>query len=368
MCRLVSLLGLIFSATAVSADAQHNKWCQITTPDFELVSDVRQEDGRALARILTSFKLAVEALTGERLEGPPLKIIAFRRARDSRRVFANPNVDGRGILLKKRSTLAFVYKDTYPARLRARAAFSEYAHYLLRIRQSLDYPAWYDEGYARLLSTMYSSRKGVVVGHVPPIVRPRMARLEPTLAELLEARRPFRGYQHRQGIYAKAWLLVHMLELGHLARLPAFHLRVPQMLAMIDEGEPVAVATERGLGVDMATLDDHLAEYGKRKSLPRLAVNVDFGEETEMDYRCLDRMEIRHTLADVAAITHNHDYAAKLYKEVLAENPDDVDALVGLSYALDDPERATALARRALEVDPDRPEAIDRVAELEANE
>ena len=95
---------------------------------------------------------------------------------------------------------------------------------------------------------------------------------------------------------------------------------------------------------------------------------VDFGEQTEMDYRCLDRMEIRHTLADVAAITRNHDYAAKLYDEVLAEIPDDVDALVGLSYATNDPERATALAKRALAVDPDHPGAIDRVAELEANE
>ena len=369
MCRLVSLLGLIFSATAVSADVQHNKWCQITTPDFELVSDVRQEDGRALARILTSFKLAVEALTGERLEGPPLTIIAFRRARDSRRVFANRNIDGGGILLKKRSTLAFVYNDTYPARLRARAAFSEYARYLLRIRQSLDYPAWYDEGYARLLSTMYSSKKGVVVGHVPPIVRPSMARLEPTLAELLEVRRPLPSSRHqRQGIYAKAWLLVHMLELGHLAGLPAFHLRVPQMLARIDGGESAEVAMERSLGVDIATLQHQLEEYGKRKSLPRLSLQVDVSHETAMDSRRLDRMEVRRMLADAAATTGNHNYAAKLYEEVLAENPDDVDALVGLSYATDDLGRALELARRALAVDPDHPEAIDRVAELEANE
>ena len=358
MCRLVSLLGLIFSATAVSADVQHNKWCQITTPDFELVSDVRQEDGRALARILTSFKLAVEALTGERLEGPPLTIIAFRRARDSRRVFANRNIDGGGILLKKRSTLAFVYNDTYPARLRARAAFSEYARYLLRIRQSLDYPAWYDEGYARLLSTMYSSKKGVVVGHVPPIVRPSMARLEPTLAELLEARRPFRGYQHRQGIYAKAWLLVHMLRLGHLAGLPAFHVRVPEMLAMIDAGEPAEVAMERGLGVDMATLQHQLEEYGKRKSLPTLTVDVDIGHETPMDSRCLDRMEVLRMLADAAATTRNHDYAAKLYEDMLAEKPDDVDALVELSYSSDDLGRALELACRALAVDPDHPRPL----------
>ena len=364
--RLWPLLGLVFWPTAASADVQHNKWCQITTSDFELVSDLRQENARALARVLTDFKLAVETLTGERLQGPPPTIIAFRRARDSRRVFATPNIDGSGILLRQRSTVAFAYGERQP---RVGAAFSEYARYLLHIRQSQDYPAWYDEGYARLLSTMYASKQGVVVGHVPSIVRPSMARLEPTLAELVEVRRPLPSSPHqRRGILAKAWLLVHILELGHLAGLPAFHVRAPQMLAMIDGGEPAAVAMERGLGVDMATLQHHLEEYGKRKSLPTLAVDVDFGNATPMEYRCLDRVEARRMLAEAAATTRNHDYAAKLYEEVLAENPDDVDALVGLSYSSDDLGRALQLARRALAVDPDHPEAIDRVAELEANE
>ena len=370
MCRLVGSLGLVFWATVASADVQHNKWCQITTPDFQLVSDLRQEDSRALADRMMRFKLAVQALTPKRaLRGSPLKIIAFRRTRDLHRVFATRNIGGFGMFSRERATFVFTYNDRDPYWARARTAFHEYAHYLLRTGQRLNYPAWYDEGFAELLSTMYSSKEGVVVGYVPRIVRPSMARLEPTLAELLEVRRPRQSSRHQtQGIYAKAWLLVHMLELGHLAGLPAFHVRVPQMLAMIDDGESAAVAMERGLGVDMATLQRQLAEYGKRKSLPRLAVDVDFGNETTMDYRCLDRMEIRHTLADLAAIMRNHDYAAKLYEEVLAEHPEDVDALVGLSYSSDDLGRALELARRALAVDPDHPEAIDRVAELEANE
>ena len=235
--------------------------------------------------------------------------------------------------------------------------------------QRLNYPAWYDEGYAELLATMYSSKEGVVVGYVPPFRRPSMARLKPTLAELLEVRRPRHSSRHQtEGFYAKAWLLVHMLELGHLAGLPAFHVRMPQMLAVIDGGEPAEVAMERGLGVDMATLQHHLEEYGKRKSLPTLTLDVDVRHETPINFRCLDSMDARRMLAGVATTTRNHDYAAKLYEEVLAENPEDVAALVELSYSSDDLGRALELARRALAVDPDHPEAIDRVAELEANE
>lgn len=369
MCRLVPLLGLVLSATVAGADVQHNKWCEVATPDFELVTDLWPRDRRALARNMRGFKAAVQVLMGERLEGPPLTIIAFRRVRDSRRVFTTRNIDGSGILLRERSTVAFNFDPKYPRRGRPRDAFREYAHYLLRCRQDLDYPAWYDEGYAFLLSTMYSSKGRVIVGHVPPIVRPSMNRVDPTLGELLRAPRPFRsGDLQPQGLFAKAWLLVHMLELGHFAGLPAYHVRVPKMLTMIDGGETAEIAMERGLGVDLTTLQRHLTEYGERKSLPKVAVSVDFGKEPTMDSRCLDGNEIRHMLADLAAITRNHEYAAELYEEVLAEHPEDVDALVGLSYSLDDTRRSLALARRALAVDPDRPEAIDRVAELEANE
>ena len=124
MYRLVALLGLVFWATVASADVQHNKWCQITTPDFQLVSDLWPRDALALARTMTNFKLAVQALTRERLEGPPLTIIAFRRARASRRVFTTPNIDGSGILLRERSTLAFVYGNGHQRRGEAQERIS----------------------------------------------------------------------------------------------------------------------------------------------------------------------------------------------------------------------------------------------------
>lgn len=97
-------------------------------------------------------------------------------------------------------------------------------------------------------------------------------------------------------------------------------------------------------------------------------MNVDFGNETPMDSRCLESRETRHMIADLAATTRNRDYATQLYEEVLAEHPDDVEALVSLSYSSDDPGRALALVRRALEVHPAHPKAVDRVAELEAND
>ena len=292
--RLVPLLGLVFWATAASADVQHNKWCQITTPDFELGQRPAARkrpragpridgfqtrrgnaDRRAAGRIAAhdhrfSARAGFPAACSRR---PTLTDLEFYCGNGLR----SPSHTARG------SHASGPHFPSTPATCCIFVKAKTTRHGTTKATQ-------------RLLSSMYASKQGVVVGYVPSIVRPSMARLEPTLAELVEVRRPLPPSPHqRRGILAKAWLLVHMLELGHFAGLPAFHLRVPQMLKMIDDGESAEIAMQRGLGVDMATLQDHLAEYGKRKSLPRIAVVVDFGEETEMDYRCLDRMEIRHT-------------------------------------------------------------------------
>ncbi len=373
MRTLAPLLSLVLWSTGASADVQHNRWCQTTTPDFELVSDLRQGDARWLADKMMRFKLAVEALRQERpLRGPPLEVIVFRRTRDYRRVLATRSSGGRAMVLDERAMIALDYeawsfhKDPLFAR---RAAFHEYAHYLLRAGRKMRYPRWYDEGYAQLLSTIYFAKEGVVVGYVSPNNRSAMSRLQPSLSELLKVRDPIHSSHHKtEGIYAKAWLFVHMLHFGHLTGLPPLHALVPHMLVMIDAGEPDELAIERGLGVDLATLQHRLREYGERKSLPTLTLDIDVSPQTTTDYRCLEPVEIRHILAYAADMSRNHDYAAKLYEEVLAENPDDVDALVSLSYSSDDTERALELARRALGIDPDHPEAIDRVAELEANE
>ena len=135
----LTLLGIAFWGTAVAADVQHNNWCEVTTPDFRLVTDLWPRDRLALARSMTGFKRVLQVFTGERLEGPPLTMVAFRRARDSRRVFTNPDIDGSEILLRERSTVAFNF-DHSP-RGRPKNAYREYARYLLRCRQDLDYPA-----------------------------------------------------------------------------------------------------------------------------------------------------------------------------------------------------------------------------------
>ena len=343
-----------------------------------MLSDLAPDNARALADRLTRFRLAVQGLLVPRQSSdPPLRIIAFRHARDFRRVFSLRQVGGFTLSSLDRYTLAFGpdSRRGYPAG--ALTALHEYTHYLLHNRQQMNYPAWYEEGFANFLSTTYMSADGVVVGHVPTIKRWQMARSTLALADLLDERFVF-DWNRRdlEDVYLKAWLLVHMLQHGHLVGLPGghrgsnppFHTRVPEMIEMINAGVPAKDAIERSLGLDLPALERMLRAYGRRKSLPTRILDVDVEQETSMDVQPLAPDEVWRALAGAAAATGNRRFAERLYHRVLGENADDVDALVGLSATTEDPANALQAARRALALDEGHPGANVRMAKLRASE
>lgn len=98
-----------------------------------------------------------------------------------------------------------------------------------------------------------------------------------------------------------AWLLVHMLQLGHLAGLPAFHTGVRQLLELIDAGEPAATAVEKALGVDVASLQRLLKTYRRRRSLPTQTLAVHIEPEPPPIVDCLAPRDAAYMLASQVA-------------------------------------------------------------------
>ena len=367
MRSLIAGLSLTLAlATAARADVQQHHWSRVTTPDFEMMTDLKPEDARMLAERLTRFRLTFEALIGkQQFPAPSPRIIAFRSARDFRRVFSLRNLSGVTLSSLKQYTLAFGPDDRRGYASRAFTAFHEYTHYLLRHRQQMNYPVWYEEGYANFLSSVHATEDGVVIGSVPPLTRRQMLQPGLTVAELIDERLVL-DWQRRdlRAIYLTAWKLVHMLHLGHLSGLPPFHAGVPEMLAMIDDGEAMEVAIETALGVSVSDLERLLKAYGKRRPLPTQTLVVDVEHETPMDVQSMTRAEVQRALGRAAMATGNNSFAAELFQEALEEDPDDIEALVGISAATDDPERSTETAKRALELDPNHPGANIRMAEI----
>ena len=162
---------------------------------------------------------------------------------------------------------------------------------------------------------MYPKDDGIVIGQVPAVDRRNMSRLKPALLDLLDGRLSIDpGHRDPAGGHLHAWLLVHMLQLGHLAGLPAFHTGVPQMLTLIDAGEPAAWAVEKALGIDVATLQRFLKTYRRRRSLPTETLAVDIESEAPPNVHCLEPRDTQYLLASAAARTGNSRYAQELFR------------------------------------------------------
>ena len=359
----------VICANTAQADIQHHEWCRFTTPDFDLVSDLSSRSAHALAERMTRFARATEIIVSQPpLRGPALEIIAFRRAQDFRRVFRARNLSG--FTLPSLARYTIVFAPAYGrGKSRPLTAWHGYTHYLLRSSRRMNHPAWYEEGFANFLSTMYPTKDGIVVGHIPSSDRLHMARLRPVLANLLDGRLHIDpGHRDPRGNHLHAWLLVHMLQLGHLAGLPTFRTGVSEMLALIDAGESAASAVEQALDVDVATLQRLLKTYRGRRSLPTETLVVDLASEPPPAVDCLDARDTSHLLASAAASTGNDRYARDLFQRILEQTPDDVDALVGLSGVSDGRDHALDAVRRALALDADHAGANVRMAELTSDQ
>ena len=363
MRKLILLICLAIAASEIRADVEDHTWCRFATPDFELVTDLSPRSAHALADQMTRFERATEMLVPpQALRGPTLGIIAFRRAQDFRRVLGVRDLSGLTLPSLERYTLVFG-PESGRGQSRPLTAWHGYSHYLLRSSRRMNHPAWYEQGFANFLSTMYHTKNGIVIGHIPAVDRRNMSRLKPALLDLIEGRLADSAH-HDPTTHLHAWLLVHMLQLGHLAGLPEFHANVPAMLRLIDAGEPAASAVEKALGIDVAALQGLLKMYRRRRSMPTQTLAVDIVSATPPSVHCLDLRETRHMLASTAAATGNNRLADKLLKQILAQHPNDIEALVGMSGVAQEREQALVFVHRALALDANHPDANVRMAEL----
>ena len=355
---------MLAAPQAAFGEVALERWCELQTAHFSLLSDLPPRRAIRLADALTRFKLAAEQLVPARQSPtpPPLRIVAFRRSRSFRAAFALENIAGFMRSGLVRHVLAFgPHPGTGDI---TQTAFHEYAHYLMRARQGMNYPIWYEEGFASLLSTMRFSRQAVTVGAVP---LDALLRLEPHEIKVRE----LVGQRHRMDwaghdltrLYAKAWLFVHMLELGEAAGLPPYRERVPRLLELMDAGVPAPEAVPAALGAGAETLEAQLRGYSTRGRLPTRRLAIETSRLSSFRQRCLTETEAALRLG-IAASRHNPAFAERLLQRVVTAAPEDADAWAALANVHEDVAAARAAAARALALDAGHAGGNTRMAEL----
>ncbi len=349
-----------------SASIADHQWCRITTPHFDLVTDLEPNNGIELAKALEDFhRMALQLLNTDREQVRPLRVLAFNNKDDFRETFGNNRIAG---FMKPSFQEHFlVFGPDEGARRRFQVAFHEYTHYLLRRYSSLNLPIWFEEGFAVYLSTaQFVSPTRAVVGQ--PVVRPSSRRIlnrRPRVSQILDERYTVDWSRHvLPGVYEKAWALVHFLYHGENAQKEAIESRIDDMLASIDRGMSSSQAISELTGYNSDELIVPLRSYFQRDVLPTRTVDFERGSSQSLGVDCLDSLEARLNLARVV-MTQNPLLAGRFLEDVLEVRPNDVSTLVSYSQALRGLRgKAYSVAQRALGLDPSDPGANVRMAEL----
>lgn len=354
---------LVFLLIATTADARNrlDTWCEATTDDFRIISDLSRGDLQDLLRKFAPFAELVDGfMPGTSVRDPrPLQMVIFNNRSDFTRLLQVRKFAG--FMQPSLTTNTLVIGPGRRSQDLHTTALHEYSHYLLRNRLDVSLPLWFDEGLASLLSSMKFHDETVEIGDLP---RKRMAEMVQTerrgpdrrlvrwsstlnavsLREALEAQYILDWSGERLAkFYDWSWLITHYLLLGEADSTES----LSRYLASRDTS--LIDHLQMSYSELAKALQHHLRNRVTGKTLPLPSV-----VKTDYAYHCLEAVDRDYQLS-MAALNRNPEGAAQLLEPHIAAHPESVKLLVAMARIeaqRDDRTRAQQLSARALQLDP----------------
>jgi tetratricopeptide (TPR) repeat protein len=308
----VVALGLWLGCATTPASQQ--SWVEVQTPHFRILSALSRPKTHALALDLELFRRGVALLAGEDLPvgSRRVQVFAFddrRLARflwGARRAYLLPAPDGPTIVLRAGAG----WRGDADVKLR-----HDLAHVLLRGRDGLTAPLWYDEGLAQLASTLEVQDRAATLGGVRDdhLSTLRTGERIPVLRLLDLESFDGRDGPRRRRFEAESWGLAHYLFFS--ARAPR-HLP-SQLLALAAVGQPDDALVEQTLGMSVSDLDQELAHYPSRAQDGSLEIRAHADAASPPRARPLARSEVLVELGELALALGRSEQARRQFEAAL---------------------------------------------------
>lgn len=234
----------------------------------------------------------------------------------------------------------------------------EYVHFLLRQKNRLPYPKWYDEGYAEYVAASRISKSFFDIGMIDAGRANTLHHYRWLPWETILRSSGYRdlGSRDRSRFYAQSWLLVHFLHNQGNGQEFA-HAGLARYVIARRNGAGEIEAFEIGFQMSIEDLDRSITRYfmTTRSNYTRFPTELLLPSFTTTTRR-LSRAEVLIMLAQTAMLTGAIDQAQKWYTKALEDDSTKALALAGLGKifqgreAYDD---GQAHFERALELEPD---------------
>jgi len=337
--RLLSralFVSLILALSAASVSAK-DKWINLRTKNFNIVSNASEGDTRELALKLEQFRYVFSKIYDISNVAPvPVTVMVFK-SDDSFKPF-KPLYEGKPAnmagFFQSGEDENIIALNIRGNQLRPMALiYHEYTH-LLTSYTTRDWPSWLKEGIAELFSSFEVNKNKVTLGapidhHVYYL---RQSKFLP-LQTLFNVRRDSPEYNERskQGVfYAQSWALAHYLMYGDRT---ARQKQLVRFLRLFNTDMGMDRAFKEAFQTDYATMEKSLKDYIQNSSYTIVTYELkDTEGEREIEVRPLGDAESQSYLGTLLMRTNRLDEAEPYFKEAIALDPSIARSYEGLGF------------------------------------
>ncbi|MFU8876709.1 MAG: tetratricopeptide repeat protein [Wenzhouxiangellaceae bacterium] len=280
----VSAIGLVFILNCLpgapipdARAAKTGEWIEVSTENFIIRTNTGREKAVELATDLEKYRFLVIYLTGvqaREVPGPPLLVHAFATTREYHDHTGMTGTLG-AYASKPSGAVSLLSLEDGEENWRPSGKLvlmHEYTHHILNQFSPIQYPRWYDEGFADFMSMVEFDGDDAVIGlpalHRAPILKARRNWLRAW--EIIDSRGRYIGNigsnrprDPRHGLSgtmvqnAQGWLMVH-----YLHSKPELQRGIgPYLMAInradVDDNE----AFEQAFGMDLRQFDREVRRY-----------------------------------------------------------------------------------------------------------
>jgi len=369
--RLLAVCVLILF-TLTRSDIGFAKDIEIRSENFILSGDVRQKDGEGLLRDLEFFRKNVFKVLGVN-GAPEIVPVQVYVAKNEKALKSVTGVSGfGGMYTMTHNGPAFVLNGKAGFRRGGQArhiALHEYTHHIVAAYTELDYPRWYNEGFANYLATFTYKDGTFRVGdpHQPYAYSLREKNWMPMTVVLgTMDKYPFNlgdtskiGQKTQAQFYAQTWLATH-----YLRNEEKYDGKLTDYVGRLNKGERNFPAFKAAMGVSPEEFEAELKAYYKKNKY-----NVTRFATTDQDIAAPTSREITPQEADMAKLSamrsfvftrERRDVVIKAYEDYEAKYGESVESLAAkadlMAYRADTKDAYVAareMVDKALALDPE---------------
>jgi Flp pilus assembly protein TadD len=328
MLRHLAGLFLMFASITASASLTADRWIEVRSPHFTVLTNSNEKNARHIASQLEQMRSVFHTIfpTSADDNDAPITVFSLKDKKSFQTLepaayLAKGQLDIAGLFLRSQEKNYILLRLDAQGEHPFAIVYHEYTHYMLR-KSDAWLPLWLNEGLAEFYQNTDIEGKDVRLGQpsAADIYFLRDNRLLP-VTTLLQVDRSSPYYHEEQKgtiFYAESWALTHYLVLSDSEN--KTH-RLQEYAHLLVEGQGSVSAAQTAFG-DLKKLDRALNDYVQQSNFKLYKINyVSSTDESSFHTEPVSSIDVDAVRADVLLNADRTQDAQTLLAQVLQQDP-----------------------------------------------